>query len=487
MRLDDDLKYFEEPEFKRVLAEYEAARETGMPVYMDAEDLTDIAEYYAMVAEDEESSNEVIDFALRLHPDAVDPQIFRARQFMLKGDHDKARELCDAISDQQHREVYFLRAELLVREKNAEEAFSMLFHLIETIVEDRDYFIYDSAYIFVDYHEYEWALAFANELEEMAPDWYKTWQLKADVLLGMENNLSSLKYLEKMLDVDPFCIESWNWSAEAYSNLGRYDKAIESTDYALAIQPDNERALQLKAWVLMQQGHSKQAHELYARLEIMNPDCEQHWLYDSYCMLDMDNVAAAEDLVKRAKNAANGMSPDQQAIYEQYAQVLSRKGLVYDALHQLDLADGTKSDDVAEWDDRLLRMRVFAENNRITDALNYLSEMLRTHSDVAIQIAYRGMLVLFDYGYYDEMMSMMEDFEKARDKWPQEYEVYGYMAYASMEMGNDELALKNLRKAIDHKESCLSELFEERFPGVRTDELYDYYYNKVYGGWPENN
>lgn len=488
MRLDDDLKYFEEPEFKKILAEYEAARESGMPLYMDAEDLTDIAEYYSMVAEDEESSNECIDFALRLHPDAVDPQIFRARQYMLQDDIATARELCDAIEDQQHREVYFLRAELLVREKKANEACSMLLTLIDTIEDDRDYFIYDSGYIFVDYHEYEWAAVFANDLENIAPNWYKTWQLKADVMLGLEKNSLALKYIEKMLDVDPFCIESWNWRAEAYSSLGEYDKAVESTDYALAIQPDNERALQLKAWVLMQQGNYQQAHELYERLETINPDCEQHWLYDSYCMLELDDVPAAEERVLRAEEIIDYLSdsPDMQAIHEQYAQVLSREGNVAGALFQLDQAELLSEPSESKWDERLLKMRVYAENDMLEEALGFLSELLDKHRDASDAIFYHGILVLFDYAYYAEMLKVLNELKNVYKKVFEDYEIYCYMAYAAMNVGDDELALKNIRKAIDHKEPHLSELFEENFPGVRADELYDYYYNKVYGRWPES-
>ena len=116
-----------------------------------------------------------------------------------------------------------------------------LFHVSDTIDEDRDYFIYDSAYIFIDYQLYDLALTFANILEEMSPNWYKTWQLQADVQLGLENNRSALSYLERMLDVDPFCVETWNWCAEAHTNLGEYNEAIESQIKAIEAALENEK------------------------------------------------------------------------------------------------------------------------------------------------------------------------------------------------------------------------------------------------------
>ena len=486
MRLDDDMKYFAEPEFKKLLAQYEAAHEEGMPLYMDAEDLTDIAEYYAMVAKDEASSNEAIDLALQLHPDAVDPQIFRARQFMLKGDVEKARELCDAIEDQQHREVYFLRAELLVCEEKGEEAFNMLVRLIDTIDEDRDYFIYDAAYIFVDYQMFNWAFDLAYKLEEMAPVWYKTWQLMADVLLGMGQNVQALEYLEEMLDVDPFDVESWNWRAEAYSAIGTYDKAYESTEYALAIDPKNERALQLKAWVMMQQGNCAAAHELYVYLEKMNPECELHWLYDSYCMLDADKPQQALELIEHAIELAGGESSEQQMIYEQYAQTLSRLGDVQGALQQLENAEKLK-ENKEQWDERMLAARVYAENNDLKGMLIEAEKQMKAYPDWEEQIYYQTAVIAFDYAYYQRAYSMFEELLQRNQGVIDEaldWDIYGMMAYIDMDMGHQEAALKYLRKAIDAQEPHLSELFAEKFPGVRAYELYDYYYNKVYGRWP---
>ena len=216
MRIDDDLKYFEDPAFREILSEYETAREAGTPIYMDADSLTDIAEYYSLVLHDEEHSSEAIRLALQLHPDAVDPQIFMARQFMMHGDLDMARKICEVIDEQYHREVIFLRAELLIRQDKIKDAVDLLSDALEVIQEDKDYFLYDSAYILVDYRQFELAMFFAESLEQMAPDWYKTWQLKADVSLGMELFKMALSYIEKMLDVDPFSTESWNWRAEAY-------------------------------------------------------------------------------------------------------------------------------------------------------------------------------------------------------------------------------------------------------------------------------
>ena len=49
--MNNDLSsYFEDPEFKDLLAKFEGMVENHTPTYFDAEELTDIAEYYATKA-----------------------------------------------------------------------------------------------------------------------------------------------------------------------------------------------------------------------------------------------------------------------------------------------------------------------------------------------------------------------------------------------------------------------------------------------------
>ncbi len=43
----DMSSYFEDPEFKEALARYEGMVENHTPAYFEADELTDIAEYYA--------------------------------------------------------------------------------------------------------------------------------------------------------------------------------------------------------------------------------------------------------------------------------------------------------------------------------------------------------------------------------------------------------------------------------------------------------
>ena len=486
MRLDDDLKYFEEPEFKEILAKYERARSLGTSIYMDADELTDVAEYYAMVLHDKERSDEAVGLALQLHPDAVDPQIFRARQVMQGGDIDGARMICDAIDDQRHREVIFLRGELLLREGKNSEALQYLMQEGERILEERDYFLFDSANIFMDYQDSSSALQLAEELESIAPQWFKTWELMADVQLSLEHFDQALGYIEKMLDTDPFYVDGWNWRAEAYSGLNDMEKAIESTDFALAVAPTDERALQLKAWSLLQKGNLTEAHKLYEQLIEINPDNELHYLYDSYCMLDAGDIEAAYQLIQRAELMSEGNSPEQAAIYEQYALVLCAKHDLEGALNYIDKVELRQLDIKEEkMDYDLFRARVFAECDNFEGAMAYIHVSCIKEGHEYYHSYFKGAQMLFETGYTDTAMEMFQEILNVVDAKDLYALCYPYLAACYHEIGDTANVLDYLRKAIDAKSENLQEVMAPIFnEGVAPTDYYDYYYYQVYGCWP---
>ena len=86
----DMSSYFEDPEFKEALARYEGMVENHTPAYFEADELTDIAEYYASKGRHKDA-DKAINLAIQLHPDNIDALIFRARSLMLLGKKEEAQ------------------------------------------------------------------------------------------------------------------------------------------------------------------------------------------------------------------------------------------------------------------------------------------------------------------------------------------------------------------------------------------------------------
>ena len=123
--MENNNKYYQSRHFLRLLHRYEKSVSEGHVPYLEADELTDIAEYY-MTGKQDAKANQAIQAAIDMHPDSVDPQIFLARQRMFYGQLDKAHAIVDAITEQDDCEVIYIRAELFIKEGHADQASDFL-------------------------------------------------------------------------------------------------------------------------------------------------------------------------------------------------------------------------------------------------------------------------------------------------------------------------------------------------------------------------
>jgi len=65
-----DDEYFDDDEFRELLYEYEQAVRSGQPVFMDADDLGDVADYYQQHGRYDEAQA-ALERAAELQPDSV--------------------------------------------------------------------------------------------------------------------------------------------------------------------------------------------------------------------------------------------------------------------------------------------------------------------------------------------------------------------------------------------------------------------------------
>ena len=94
--MTDDTAYFRSEEFLEILQQYEDSVKSGHPIYMDADDLASIPDYYHYYGRIEEADN-VIDQALQYSPEAVAPLLYKAREALSVRDFEKAREYAERI------------------------------------------------------------------------------------------------------------------------------------------------------------------------------------------------------------------------------------------------------------------------------------------------------------------------------------------------------------------------------------------------------
>ena len=299
MREEDEEIYFNDPEFQEYLQQYEQARKNNEPMYMDAEDLTDIAEFY-MTQNREKEANEAISLALSLHPNSVDPLIFLARQQMFHDNLDEAIQIAHSIPDQNDRETIFLWTELLIRSDKPDEALQLIQTKKEELEEGEEMFLYDAACIFMDYQYHEIAQQLIAQLEENYPQNNRIRKLKIENLIAKEDYDETIKLLQDFIDEHPYNTSAWRTMAEAHVGKGDFMEALDSIEYCLAINPTYTQALMLKAHCLFHLNHLDQAHEIYLQLQKADPQNGRLYYMDAITLANMEKFEMAQESITKA-------------------------------------------------------------------------------------------------------------------------------------------------------------------------------------------
>ena len=95
-------------ELQELAEQYEAAKAENKPIYLDADDLADLADWYAMHGKSEQAT-EVVEYGLRLHPNSTPLLVEQAYLFMDAQKRDKAKQIIGQIPESYSSEVKVLK------------------------------------------------------------------------------------------------------------------------------------------------------------------------------------------------------------------------------------------------------------------------------------------------------------------------------------------------------------------------------------------
>lgn len=478
---EEDFSFFQEEDFKENLARYEEMIAGGPSAYLEADELTDIAEYF-LINNEPDKADACIEYALRLHPDSVDPQIFKARQQMFAGDLDQAMAICDNIQEQDDREVIFLRAELIVRTQNVQEAEKYLKSrqkLFEDDQEELFTYLYDCACILEDYAAYNMALKWIEEGEKIVPNDLKMMFLKAEVYSAMEKFGRATEYLEKVLDEDPYSTKAWNTLADVHFMNEKYDRAIDAAEFSLAIkEKNNPEALFIKANSLYHLGNFEKAHQLYSLyIEEFPKSDEYPYLFDGLCLNQMEQYEDACSRLETAELYSHDCSPEQLQIYLQLSFSYSKIGKFQKALQYLDRAQHYEPDG---FDYNVLKGHILLENGFTTEALDSFqkakeesNERERTYFLIAVSF--------FENRYYADALENFQELlsfcnSKTRAN------CSPYLAYSYYLAKDEEQYLKYLKESCETNPEGTKMVLGPLFPETLNPNEYYAYLIKRKGG-----
>lgn len=294
--MNNDLSsYFEDPEFKDILAKYEGMVENHTPTYFDAEELTDIAEYYASQG-DERKAEEAIDFALRLHPTNTDALVFKSRSLCIKGKLNEAYQVMNLIEDPSDREVQFLKADLLMEERRMDEAEAIYEELAASEDESLEVLL-DIFMTYMDANQMEYADKWLEKIQNKGYNETNSQKYRdalCDFCMTFGQPEKATNAFQISLDEQPYSIPHWNGLAKCYLAQNDIEKAQEAIDFALAIDECNHEALEVKGFCFLQNQCYEEALTIYRSLL---PDAKvpsRIYALIAKCYLDMEMALEAK-------------------------------------------------------------------------------------------------------------------------------------------------------------------------------------------------
>ena len=457
-------QYFDSKEFRNLLSQYETSVETAFPIFMDVDDLTDIADYFHFIGREDEA-DVLIDKIMELHPNAMGPLIYKVHQALENQDCDKAREMADQIVDKESLDYLLVVGEILLAEQKIQQA-EKLFNnnLLKVEGDEVNDYIFDVANLYTDYGQYDKAMTWI-----MRCDWRKSpelMELIAHVLFGLGNYHESERIFNDLLDTDPYSVKYWNSLANAQYMQKKYNEAITSSEYAMAISPEDADGMFMKANCLCQMGNHQEAEMLFQRYLENNPDDVQAQLTYGTCLILLGKKEEGIAMLENVPRKLPKDSPFLIECYEELAFAYSDLHMPESALFYLDKTDELECDHI---DIKVIKGHILLANKRVKEAQDMFQEaVMESKNDPKVIL--RVIISAYDNHYLNATYHMLYHFlstygDKVVDG-------YAYMTLCCWDLKKYDECLAYLKKALTVNPNEVRQVLSDLFPPEL--ELKDY-------------
>ena len=465
--MTEDTEYFESEDFKEILRQYEESVKSGERIYMDADDLADIADYYHYHNRDNEAE-EAISLAMEYNPEAEGPMLFKARQALEKNDFPTAEKYADKVEALDSLEAAYLHAEILIMKQDIDEADKILSEYSKEVPTD-EYgdFVKSVVQLYLDYNQFlkafEWIARFTGSDSEGFKE------LMARTLFGLGKYKDSEKLFNELLDKNPYSTEYWNALAGVQYMKEEYNAALTSSEYALAIDPNGSDGLMSKANTLFTMGNYDEALAYFQKYSEKKPDDEFGYLHQALCLINKGKFEESIELLKKAISVSPVESFYLPEIYQEMSFVYNKLGQLDKSLWCVDMTEKLDCDHIHM---RVFRGHILLANKKEVEAKKEFDKALKMSDNnpktkLQIIISYQDNQYLeFAYNSY------LAFFETVDKNWN---EGYSYMALCCNDLKKDDEFLYYLKKACECNSGEVKTVLGDYFPeDMEPNDYYNY-------------
>jgi tetratricopeptide (TPR) repeat protein len=183
-------------ELVTLITNYEEAKAENRQLYLDADQLAGIADWYASERKFEEAQ-EVITYGLKIHPRNTDLLIEQAYLYLDTQKLQKAKKVADSITEEFDSEVKLLKAELLLNGGKLEEAQWLLSTIADA---DELETIIDVVFLYLDMGYPDAAKEWLDRGKSRYTEDEEYMALTADYLASTHQVESAIIYYNKLND-----------------------------------------------------------------------------------------------------------------------------------------------------------------------------------------------------------------------------------------------------------------------------------------------
>ena len=459
--------YFDDEEFREMLEDYERTVKSGQPVFMDVDDLADIADYYQQEGRYDDAQK-ALDRALELQPDSVVALNYQVHNAISQNDFESAENYLSQIIDHDLPEYTYCRAEIWIAQEEVEKADEYLLEQFkECPQEEWQDFVLDVVNLYTDYGYSEKAMEWMMRAKQDGSDDFK--EMMGRTLFGLGKYDDSERIFNELIDRDPFQKRYWNALANTQYMKEDYSASVTSSEYAIAIDPDDAEGLLAKANGLFRLENYEEALDYYRRYSEKEPDDEFGLLHQGTCLINLGQYEEAVKRLLEAEKAAPDDSPYLVEIYQELGFAYSELKMPETALYYIDQTEMLDCDHV---DMLVVKGHILLGNGKLKEAEDMFRQAVKQSED-NLRTVMRIIVSLYDNHYVEAAYKMFRSFFKYVGKdWN---EGYGYMALCCYELKRDQEFLDYLEICCNRNPNeaklVLSHLFPE---GMKPEDYYGY-------------
>lgn len=278
-------------ELQELIQRYEQTLAENKSVYFDADQFSDIAEFYDQVG-DIEAARDLLEIALKIHPESDSLLLKKAKIHVYDSEYEEALHLLNIVFSGYDYDLYMVKIECFLQLDRYEDAIDLVSEILDN-EENEDFHtvLADLGFLYIEADCFTEAITFFEQSLNIQPN-------NLDVLSDlsyayeMQGNFDkAVLYTNQMLDIDSYNYDAWINLGKLYSMQEEYAKAVDAFDFAITINDSDINMIKLRAHCLSLSNRAMEAMLIFKDLLKRDPKdatlylllCECYASLELYC------------------------------------------------------------------------------------------------------------------------------------------------------------------------------------------------------------